>query len=136
MRCPTAVRLVAAFRDLDEEGAKTIRRIARAAADGETLRKVIDSSCPDTAAYVRQMYSDPYGSRIWRTTVALHAIDRVLGTHGVEPLGPGRSGDFAPPYEYCNAGDTYSVTLIYSRDTDALSIGTWGDIAESHPEWR
>ncbi len=39
--------------------------------------------------------------------------------------------DYAPPYEYCNAGDPYSATLIYKRATDTLLIAGWGDIAES-----
>lgn len=136
MRVPTVKSLTAAFRDLPPDYARLIRRIAHAADSGEELQRVIESKCPDTAAYVRQLQSSPYGSQIWRVTVALHAIDRLLGTNGVEALGPGRSGDYAPPYEYCNTGDPYATTLIYKRDTDSLFIGNWGGIAEQHPNWE
>ena len=79
------------------------------------------------------MYSDPYNSHMWRVTVALHAIDKIMGTYGVEPLGPvGTSG---PPYEYLNTGDSYGTTLIYRKSTDNLFIGDWGSIAERHPNW-
>ena len=82
------------------------------------------------------MHGDPYHSQIWRVTVALHAMNQVVGTFGVEGLGPPRGGDYAPPYEYLNTGDTYGTTLIYRRRTDTLTIGSWGDIAERHPSWE
>lgn len=137
MRAPTVKSLTAAFRDLTPESAKLIRRIAHATNDGAALAQIINSDyrCKETERYVAQMYSSPYDSQIWRVTVALHAIDQLLGTSGVEALGPGRSGDYAPPYEYCNAGDPYAATLIYKRDTDNLFIGNWDGIAEQHPNW-
>jgi|HubBroStandDraft_6_1064221.scaffolds.fasta_scaffold213844_2 hypothetical protein len=134
MRVPTTKSLVAAFRDLDTKGANLIRRLAHAADDSVKLAALIERECPATHAYARSCYNDPYNTKIWRVTMALHAIDRILGTHGVETLGEGRRGDYAPPYEYCNAGDTYSTTLIYTRDTDTIRIGCWGDIVERHPE--
>lgn len=138
MRCPSATRLVEAFRDLDRKQADLIRRIAHATDDRHALASLIERECPDTHAYARWCYNDPFDSQIWRVTMAMHAIDRVLGTHGVEGLGPPRSGDYAPPFEYCNAGDTYAATLIYTRATDTLRIGCWGDIVEKHDtkgEW-
>ena len=67
--------------------------------------------------------------------MALHAIDQLVETYGVEPLRDPADGDFdhdgAPAYEYLNTGDTYAATLLYSRDDDTLSIGSWGDVAES-----
>lgn len=138
MRCPSTDRLVATFRDLDRKGANLIRRIAHACDDREALASLIERECPDTHAYARSCYNDPYASQIWRVTTALHAIDRILGTHGVEGLGPQRSGDYAPAFEYLNAGDTYATTLVYTRDTDTLRIGCWGDIVETHDtrgEW-
>lgn len=44
--------------------------------------------------------------------------------------GGSRTSAGAPPYEYLDAGDPYTPTLIYKRDTDNLYIGCWGDIAE------
>lgn len=136
MRAPSAKTLLAEFRNLSAEETKLIRKLADAADDGEELKELVDARVPGTASYVRSMHSDPYRSRLWRTTVALHAINEILGTHGVEGLGPPRSGDYAPPYEYLNAGDTYAGTLIYDRDGDRLFVGSWGDIVEKHPEWE
>ncbi len=136
VRVPSEKNLLSAFPSLTPASAKLIRMFAKAADDGAKLKELVDAYAPETAKYVRSMHSDPYRTGIWRVTVALHAINELLGTYGVEALGPGRTGDYAPPYEYLNAGDTYATTLIYSRDGDNLRVGNWGDIAERHPEWE
>ena len=136
MQAPSTKTLLAEFRDLLPDDAKLIRKLAGAADDGDAIRKLVDARVPGTAKYVRTLHSDSYRSRLWRTTVALHAMNEVLGTYGVEGLGPPRSGDYAPPYEYLNAGDAYAGTLVYDRDQDRLFVGSWGDLAEAHPEWE
>lgn len=138
MRAPSEKALLASFRDLDRKQAKLIRSFAKAEDDPEKLEKLVEK-VPATEAYVRQMYHSPYDSGIWRVTVALHAINDIVGGYGVEGLGPGRSGDYAPPYEYINMGDTYATTLIYDRDADRLYIGDWGTIVEQEDpegEWN
>jgi len=135
MRAPSAKTLTSTFR-LPSEAVKLICKFAAAADDGEQLKDLVDTSAPETASYVRSMHSDPYRSKLWRTTVALHAINEHLGTYGVEGLGPTRSGDYAHPYEYLNAGDPHTATLIYDRDKDRLFVGSWGDLAEKHPKWE
>lgn len=131
MRAPSTARLLATFKDLDQRKATLIRALAHAVDDPIKLASVINGNadCRATEAYARSCYSDPYDSGMWRRTLALHAIDTILGTHGVEPLGNVSLRD-GPPYEYCNAGDPYVATLIYTRDTDTLRIGCWGDIVE------
>ncbi len=132
--CPSAKSLTAAFRDLSSKDANAIRKLCKVADDDPDLEELIDEKHPKTEAYVQQMHSSPYNSRMWRRTVVLHAINNLVDGHGVEPLGPvAMSG---PPYEYINMGDTYDTTLIYKKDSDRLSIGNWGDIAERHPEWE
>lgn len=124
---------------LTRDQASLIRALGHAAGehDGERLRELVEKHVPATEKYVRSMYSDPYHSSMWRVTVALHAMDQIMGTHGVEALGPPDDRDgYAPPYEYLNTGDTYAATLIYKRASDALRIGSWGDIVERHPEWE
>lgn len=133
MRCPSAKALEQAFR-ISREKANLVRKIAKAV--DSNLEAVIDKCCPKTAAYAQSCHNNPYNMKIWRVTMALHAINDVIGGHGVEVLGPPRSGDYAPPYEYVNMGDTYATTLIYKRSTDNLFIGNWGDIAEKHPSWE
>ena len=69
------------------------------------------------------------------TLAALREMDKILDTHGVEALLPLNYYKSAP-YEYLNAGDAYATTLIYTRATNTLRIGCWGDIVEAHPEWE
>lgn len=121
---------------VSSEGAELIRKLAKNVDNVEKLEAIVNEHCPKTASYVRQMHASPYDSHMWRVTVALDAMNHILGTHGVEGLGSGSGPSYAPPYEYLNAGDPYSATLIYKRSSDTLSIGNWGDIAERHPEWE
>ncbi len=131
MRAPTVKRLLAAFPDLERASARLIRKLAKATDDRDALAALIEKHCPATHAYARSCFNDPFASRMWRVTMALHAIDTLLGTHGVESLGEGSSSEgFAPPFEYCNAGDSYAATLVYKRASDRLFVGCWGDIAE------
>lgn len=134
MRAPSVSALTDAL-SISAEQAKLIRKLAKYVDEPEKLSELIEKECPKTVEYVHRMHSDPWGSHMWRVTVALHAMDNVLDTYGVEGLGPTSGPSYAPPYEYLNAGDTYNTTLIYRRKTDTLSIGTWGDIAEKHPSW-
>lgn len=55
------------------------------------------------------------------------AIDKVLRTSGVEYIAPGR-GKRSPAIYYCNAGDTYAVTVLMVRGR--FRVGCWGDIVE------
>jgi hypothetical protein len=135
MRAPSSQNLQSQLR-LTPEQAKLVRALAHAADDGEVLAALVEGSVPKTAEYVRSMHSDPYNSHMWRVTVALHAMDVVVGTFGVEALGPTSCPSYAPPYEYLNTGDAYAATLIYRRKTDTLSIGSWGDITARHPSWE
>lgn len=134
MRAPGLKALTDTFR-ISEDDAKLIRKLAKATDSAEDLEALIAVKCPKTADYVRSMHSSPYGSHMWRVTVALHAMDVVMGTHGVEALGPTSGPSYSPPYEYLNMGDTYDTTLIYRRKTDTLSIGSYGDVVEKHPSW-
>lgn len=130
MRIPSATSLTSAFRDLDRKQANLIRRIAKARNDAEKLSALIERHCPNTHAGALQSYGRVYDSGMWRTTMALRAMDEILGTHGVETIGKAPDFRSTPPYEYLNAGDTYATTLIYTHATDTVRIGCWGDIAE------
>lgn len=131
-KAPSAKKLQEAFQ-IDSKQANLVRAFAQATDDSEKLEELVEK-VPATERYVRSLYNDPYDSKIWRVTVAMHAINEILEGHGVEGLGEGRPGDYAPPYEYINMGDTYATTLIYDRDSDRLFIGSWGDVVESDPE--
>jgi hypothetical protein len=135
IRCPTAKSLMSAFRDLTQADANKIRKLCKLADAPDALEDFVRDHCPETQRYVMQMYNSPYNSGMWRRTVVLDAINHLVGGYGVEALGPNIGGTKAPPYEYINTGDTYNTTLIYRRSSDNLFIGTWGDIAEKHPNW-
>lgn len=135
VKAPTVKRMREAFPDLTPAEISLIRELAHIVDDAEGLALAIAQHCPDTDAYARRCHGSPFVSHMWRVTLVLHAIDGILGTSGVEPLRRKEDGDMGPPsYEYCNAGDTYTTTLIYHRDVDALRIGAWGDIVEHAPE--
>ena len=133
MISPQLKRLRETF-DLDAAQAKLIKQLCAARDSAEKLAHIIENHCPDTAAYAGGCHRSPYHSQMWRTTLVLHAIDCILGTHGVEALDPDGVYCVHPPaYEYCNTGDTYATTLIYKRETDRLFVGCWGAIAERFP---
>lgn len=61
---------------------------------------------------------------IWKTLPrhdAYQKIDRILNTCGVEFLGVSRRGDVY----YCNGGDVYATTVIFTGDT--LAVGCTAD---------
>lgn len=62
-------------------------------------------------------------------------IDEVLRTHGVEFLG--RNKRTGIPVYYCNAGDTYTTTIMF--EGNVLSVGCWGYLVERNmirePGW-
>ena len=129
MRMPSLKRLQDELK-LTVIQASYIRAFGHATDNPSRLETLVRTYSPATLAYVQSMHSNPYISHMWRVTVALHAMDSIMGTDGVEALGPTEGPDYSPPYEYLNTGDTYAVTLVYCRDTDTVRIGSWGDIAE------
>ena len=127
MISPQAKKLRDTF-NLDAAQAKLIKDLCAARDDRDALETLIEAKCPATHKYALSCHNSPYDWVMWRTTLVLHAIDCILGTSGVEAIGG--EGTSAPPYEYCNAGDTYATTLVYKRASDRLFIGNWGDIVE------
>lgn len=131
MKTPSVKALIAY--GLTREQAKLVKRLGKVDDDREALSKLIEEECPETWAYARSCYNDPFASQMWRTTMVLHAIDKIVGTYGVEPLGRVRMRE-GPPYEYLNAGDSYTTTLVYKRRTDNLYFSSWATIAERLPK--
>ncbi len=126
---PSIKNLLASFRDLTEDKARLIRKLCSIADDREALIRALEADCPETMRYAQSCYNDPFSSAMWRRTMVLHALDKILGTFGVEALGTVNMHK-GPPYEYLNNGDTYGITLIYCRSEDRIRIGCWGAYAE------
>lgn len=60
---------------------------------------------------------------------ALVEVDKILETHGVEVLAR-ESGAPARHY-YCNAGDTYTATILFSCVSGSFRVACWGDVVEA-----
>jgi hypothetical protein len=78
---------------------------------------------------VRQSHGNP--------EVTMEVIDDLLGTFGVESL------DFEPDnfrknpdYLYCNTGDTYAGTVLYSFSQRKYFLWNWGDVVEAEEKER
>lgn len=68
----------------------------------------------------------------------LDRIGKILGTYGTEGMLLGKGGEDLSgtcsmsgvklDVQYCNAGDPYSMTILYANGR--LCIGDWGSIVE------
>ena len=63
------------------------------------------------------------------THTALDAIDKLLGTCGVE--GIMKPGSYSESLSYCNTGETYDNTVCFDG---TWFIGSWGDWYEQNEE--
>lgn len=71
--------------------------------------------------WMRQCYHEPiYQDRL------MVALNEIAGTYGVESFETHKNNR----YDYLNAGDPYSATLIYSHTTNTVRVSAWGDIVE------
>ena len=77
------------------------------------------------AKEIRAIMQWPVASKFEETRMDL--IDRVLRTHGVEFI-QGNGTEGSPDILYCNAGDTYAITVLKVRGR--FIVGCWGDIVE------
>lgn len=98
------------------------------------LRGKLDPcTVPETQGWVDACYNRPSDHEL-----VLHACDVLLGTHGVESLGPGDLR-YDPPFEYLNTGDSYALTIVYDTQDRRFFLSSWGDIAEKYmedPDWQ
>jgi hypothetical protein len=82
----------------------------------------IEPRYPATAAWVQSCHKMPTKHEI-RMSIA----DEILGTCGVEFIPHGHNAK-SSSIEYCNAGDPYTLTLLFVRGN--YRVGCWGDIVE------
>lgn len=118
MGYPSAARLAEAFPDVDPE---VLRGLMSGAIDVEENAE----SFPKTIRWLHQMYNRPSNNEI-----ALHAIDELLGTYGVE--GWADPSNFQYGVSYANTGDSYATTIILKTDWhgDHWILSSWGDLVE------
>lgn len=96
--------------------ARRIRRAWREATRAELLAAF--QCCAD---YERQCYNSPGTGALRRL-----AVDSIARTCGVEHLGVSRKT--GEEVYYCNAGDPYAPTILFSGPH--LRVGAWGDLIE------
>lgn len=94
----------------------------RTAASVKKLQEIKDVT-PELARYLREIWHT-YPNR--RT--ARESIDKLLNTCGVEYLGRHRRSN--EHVYYCNAGDTYSTTVLFIGTR--MIVGCWGDLVENN----
>lgn len=97
----------------------------------KALRVLRGTLSPDTVAET-QAWIDQCFHRPDRMSLVLHACDALLGTCGVEGLGP-VSVQLGPLVQYLNTGDTYAPTLVYYRGRTTRrcwAVESMGDIVE------
>lgn len=109
-------RALQELKDVTPEMAKQIRAIWCYLSREELL-----AQHERAASYARQCHNEPSTIHLRRI-----AIDALIDTCGVEYLGKTRRSD--DPVYYCNAGDTYATTIIFSGPH--LRVGCWGDLIE------
>lgn len=102
-----------------------VRRICHATTEATHGYRLADliPNIPATNEYVNNMDHNPYLTHLWRTEIAMHAIDTLLGTGGVRCLYK-RDGDQLSGVRvlYLDVGNSYERTLVYNPVTDSLRI--------------
>ena len=102
-----------AFPEYTEKNHKEFKRILRESLDGTSARE-------------RECYNLPS-----KADVALHYLDSVLGSFGVE--GWAFPNQYKEGFSYLNMGDTYATTLCYRSDIEKFFISSWGVFVEKNP---
>ena len=105
MRIPSTKTISSAFPDLSMDQVKRIRRLM------------------EVSSYAGDRARDD----------AMTAIDRILGTHGVEGV---TCREWFDRYHqniravYCNSGDPYNVTILLDHASGTFRVMAWGDFVE------
>ena len=99
---------------------KTTRLPRRTAASVKSLMEIKDVTEDDAKKIRHLWHTDRYRGR------ARPAVDKILGTYGVEHLGYSKRA--MHEVYYCNAGDSYATTVLFVGPH--LRVGCWGDLVE------
>jgi len=123
MRHPTADEIVAAFRDVTPEVAALMCELCDAADDSDKLPEVIERAVPELESDARYRFQlDTCEKRYF---LVLRALDKLLGTHGVEFIPHEHSHEAWP---YLNTGHYEAPTFVL--ENDSLLITSWLDVVE------
>lgn len=123
MRC-ASVDDLQEIKDVTEEKARLIRMLW--GTESAYLVAALAAVAVDREAMSREEWEARNGTHPAQLQEKMDAVDMILGTHGVCFLGEMRGSGNA--VYYCNAGDPYATTVIFSGRN--LRVGCWGDLAE------
>lgn len=110
---------------LTPDQAATVRGLIQGLVEPESIAA--------TEQWVRRCLHRPHEGEL-----VMHAINEVIGMHGVEGVGPvsrkrDAAADYAPAYDYCNTGDPYALTILRNNERGSFFIGCWATYAEEGP---
>jgi len=121
LRCAEAEALQE-IKDITPEQAALIRLIWHT--EDAYLVASLAAVAVDREALSREAWTARHGDAPAPLQDKMDAVDLILSTFGVCYLGIMRgSGN---PVHYCNAGDPYAPTVVFSGGS--LRVGTWGDL--------
>lgn len=113
MNTAASVKALLQIKDVTTEDAKLIRKVWKM--DSEKLRELEFPGIHEHEVYK------------WKNReLKRYLVDSILNTYGVEYLGYHKRNK--EHVYYCNAGDTYSVTVLFIGSR--LVVGCWGDLVE------
>ena len=115
MNTPSIKALKAAFPKSDDKTILMVKQVM----DNEIPPEIASEK---TQAWVNRCYFPPK-----LHDKKMDAINNLLEMYGVEYTARGKNKK-SPPIEYCNAGDTYNVTILFVNGR--YRIGDWGSIVE------
>jgi hypothetical protein len=128
-----SIKTLMQLKDMTKPKAELIRQVIKA--NRECLLQLASEIEPHKRNLEWQRYN-----YINHSTADLRSelLDKLLGTYGVEYFFKGTEGLLcypesmhdSPILTYCNAGDTYALTLLKYRGR--WQVGNWGSIAEKY----
>ena len=120
----TKKNLLNSFKNMTKENALLIVQLANGSISDNKFETLVSKR-------VDECYNRPSDVQL-----TMYAINKILGTYGVEGFGYYSqndiySVDFA---HYCNAGDTYLATICHDPE-NGYTINDWGSIYENSPAY-
>ena len=115
-RTAASIKVLSELKDVDIVLAARVRDVWRT-----HTREQILAEFPKVAEFARSCLNPPTTGHLRRL-----AVNELIHTYGVEFLGTSKKTGY--PVEYCNAGDPYVATVIFSGPR--LWVGCWGDLIE------
>lgn len=130
-----SVKTLMGLTDGDRSRARELRAILEGKYYDPSLYGLIPESAqdkfPSTVHWISQCYNNPS-----RREIIMSMADEFLDTYGVECIKPRNNHTHPVRLEYCNVGDTYTLTLACEITRHfwgyeyRFLVTSWGDYVE------